>query len=689
MLAGFSVQYFAKLKRTPRWLNWWSRCFPNLQLSNKLLATTLALLILVSGFLSMGIAYSHGMQSYQIPPGLAAAYTRISNDSDNFAVLTSPFTYNYVQNYPTADPWAQTWDFSYYSPVITGKPIWTPIVIDSQSSIFIQYLLHIIRSEQTLDFPKIIGSFGVKYVVLQGITPDITPTGWIFTADQERQFFSAQNGLVPVYSNGNQTVFRDNYYVPPVVASPNYTLVIGGLDALESMAGLANYTFNQNPLIFGSQNTGASFLNLIRNANVLLFQGTEATDLVMLALQSSGTANFISPVDSLANTDQALSWSPFFRPYVDGDYRISDAGVSTSSNSTISTHFSTSTQGQFEIWLHLFVGEDAEAGVALDGKTIALLTPSQLLQPANVGYRWLMVNSTELAPGNHDLSIRAILKDGASLSVDKIAILPTGIYEQEDSNIRTLLSGPNTYPMYVIPAGSYLYAPATQWRLTAFSYNLSSYLFDSSSRLVLSNTSSGFSGWITSTVDLVKSGTYRFMLSALSASQAEFVINIDGYNTTFQVPPSNDFVWSTGPPLQLQEGLHTLQVAVNDRASFDKIVLYPVGLNLSYTPASSSYSEESPTEYLVDIPRGTRVITLSQAYSNLWQASSEGTTLQHVVLSYVTNGFLPGSGTSGPVVIQFEGQQILDISSYITISGLLLPIPMTLYRKRLFNRRST
>jgi len=638
-------------------------------LTPSMLLGVLIALVLISSSASSGIAYSHGLQSFTVPPDLQGAFKFLSQQPGDFAILSSPFGYNRIENYPTSDPWDSSWDFSLYSPVITNKPYWAIAYVDSSSSVFLQYLWHIIRSEQTQDFPKIIGSFGVKYIVLEGNPQSITPSGWFYTVPQERAFFINQNAMSLVYSQGNVSVLSVSDFVPPVSVAPSYALIIGGLSTYETFASLDKYSFAGMPFIFADQNLRA-LKTLVQGSGALIFDGTTPNDLGMLDLKSNGIGQFFSLSDFLSTSVPKDSWYATDSPYVQGAFRFATNAASTSRNSSISIPLTLANPGTYQILLHTFVGTMSEVAIQIDGGNAGIIPSSQLFRPSIFGFQWINVGNQTLGAGRHTLSLSVTLGTDSSLTIDEGAVVPETSYQQEHNNLLQLLSQSKGLPIYVVPTGSYLYEPASSWRLRVFTYNFSGAPLDTSTRSVLVHKESGFSGWLQNSLDIVKAQPYSVMIHG----NGSFIIQINGENVTLSPASPNGLTWAKSPPVYLQPNSYTMLVGSNGNASFDSVMLYPTQLGLS-NETNPRYQRASPTDYAIEDYSGNgEIVTLASEYNSLWHGSQGESTLEHVVASYILNGFLVSPSSGEPIELRYVGQDYVTFGLILTLIGAITPI---------------
>ena len=250
-----------------------------------------------------------------------------------------------------------------------------------------------------------VGAANVKYVVLQGYHRSVgnTPASAI-----EREFFSSQSGLTPVYEDGDVMVFENEHYVPLVYAASQTYVVVGGQGALNALSTLESYDPAGVNLIFAHQvvrEGGVEELRqVLERADGVIFYNSEPTDLAMLLVDEGARVNaaaFGSPSGDVGDAWERLDDLNRLGMMVAGGRTLGTQG-----RAEVSIPISVDRGDHYQLWLRLAHGPDRGAlRSLLDGQLLPRLLAST---PGNVGIGWVLLDEVELEAGSHELLLQNV-----------------------------------------------------------------------------------------------------------------------------------------------------------------------------------------------------------------------------------------------------------------------------------------
>jgi hypothetical protein len=417
-----------------------------------LCSATLLFIIVINPFVALSGDFGGFVKPLSIPNDYYAVAS-ILNNNENGSVLLLP-----LDAYNLAPVWASV-DMPYMHDPFTVcqvRPVITKQLIDQRQFYLIKFIDNIIYYNRTMNLGSILSYFNIKFIVVHKdlnisryAYPECLSWGifWI-NPDRILIFLKQQNDLIQIYDGRELALFKVVEKSNEITTCQNP--VIGSLDAL---CKLADHFPNSSPLVFF---VDLKYVKLLeKNVHKIIFYDKNATDVLFGLVPSEYLiyAYKFAKVSQLKDQYWVVSqFLPVRSEVVKiGDLPFNQVFAFTSGKGIVlQIPFIIKEDGNYEIWGRLWFGTEAgTVKITFKNEQIMLNTFSPI-----PGFRWIrLLGSLPLLKGEYQLKIENIKGQNA---IDSLAIIPTSLFEELQSDCLTLLSGKSVTYM---SSGSWIEIP--------------------------------------------------------------------------------------------------------------------------------------------------------------------------------------------------------------------------------------
>lgn len=535
---------------------------------SRIISVLIVSLIVIPLLFPAWYAIFPGWETTTFPEEYVEPYFWIDEQAGDFRVLSVPYNQfsmsTGISGWRTDVGWIR--DLGRISGIfhkkesIHGSPVG---VFSRPYDLFSNYIYGTILTKGTNNLMELLGTFDVRYLVMN----DYYPTEWsIIPSDYpqsfQHDFFSKQRGLNLVFSNGNSTVYENEFWAPKIFQANKYAIVVGGRETFTDLLRIKNFDLRRYALLWADQIVGElgrdMFFHLLKGSDALIFVNSEPQDLVMLMLKDAikfGAADFAFPSvrsDSHWILRQSLTEKPF---NIWGYFIISGRSAYTTGNVSTSRSMDIITSGEYEVWVRLLVGPDrGTLKISVDDVELGSVIP---YGDHYSGFVWRKVGTKHLTSGRHILSLdndKSIY--GNINDVDMIVSVKPETLKSEAESLIKMIEDMPAKEIYILEAQQMF-----KWIVTKESYNWKTVElpFNGSNGYITSSQVLGFetSAWTQLNYSLLRRGNYgvafragigpgygslnitangdevRFMRFSLPGTEPEVMVYDDNLSSSF------------------------------------------------------------------------------------------------------------------------------------------------------------
>lgn len=423
--------------------------------SLKIISKSLSKIFLILSFIiiSLGSSFvvTHGLQVWDVPEQEIRPHLWIAEKLGDFKVVTVPFWQGWMR---IGEDKGNDHDIGYESSLYNGKRVIGTGGWDQNSRDFVYYIRGLTLNNRTDKTMPILGTIGVKYLVLQGYYPtsslprDMPPTF-------DHDFFMKQDGLIEVYNFKNATVYENQYWTPHIFASSKSAIVVGGREALTALAEIDEFNFSNWALFFADQvireNGEETYVKLVNKSDALIFVNSEPLDFAMLMLDNATRIKAAQYAYPSINSKE--HWIGDDSTTKEGMFVLNSKTLSTSGENSVSIPVELKKDGNYEVWTRVSYHKDrGELRLSIDGKEIGSIIPYSSAPTI----KWIKVGEVALERGKHSLRLknkRTVY--GIKNEVDEIIIVRSGDVENVLNKTIWLLQNYNGEIVYFIDEATF------------------------------------------------------------------------------------------------------------------------------------------------------------------------------------------------------------------------------------------
>jgi len=555
---------------------------------------------------------------------------------------------------------------------------------------------------------ELLGTFDVRYLVMNGYyptEPSIIPTD--YPQNFQHDFFSKQRGLNPVFSNGNSTVYEDEFWAPKIFQTNKYAIVVGGRETFTDLLQIKDFDLRRYALLWADQIVGEfgrdMFFHLLKGSDALIFVNSEPQDLVMLMLKNAirfEAADFAFPSER-SDSHWILRQSFTEKPLnIWGYFIISGRSAYTTGNVSTTRSMDITTSGEYEVWVRLLVGPDrGKLKISVDDVELGSVVPYATHYS---GFVWRKVGTKDLTNGRHILSLDNCNSIYGNINdVDMIVLAKPETLQSEAESLIKMIEDMPAKEIYILEAQQMF-----KWIATKESYNWKTVElpFNGSNGYITSSQALGFetSAWTQLKYSLLRRGDYGVTLRAgigPDYGSLKIIANGDevrfmrfGLPDTEPVAPTvrGTFEWITLDPLTL-ELQNQISLSATGRVELDQLVIYSLSENTTTlndyfktteAPPKVSYETISFTKFVAHIEASKPFfLALSVMYHRDWKAYLNGEEIESIPLYSWVNGFYLEKTGNYKVVLEFIGQRYVIYGWSISVATVVLFITYFLIEK--------
>jgi hypothetical protein len=362
---------------------------------SKIFSILLISIILVSS--GYGIIY--GFKTFSFPQNIQDNYLQISKDSSDFRIATFPYYQTWMKSGSGYGQDIEIMiDWGIASSFFTGKPVIGKGGWELNTKDFVLYSYFLTITDKTQNWPKIVGSFDIKYVVDQKYPPTEVPI-------HQNTFLEKQKGMKTIYSSKNGTIYENTYWIPRIFTTSKSALVVGGRESLTSLAEINEFNFREFTLFFANQvfeNDGREkYIDLFNKSDALIFVNSKPLDLTILMLDDKIR---IKPAQyAYPSIDAKEHWIASDTATKTGMFALNSMTLSTFGENDVSIQIKSEKDGSYEVWTRLIYDKNAgKLGISIDGEEIGSIVPYSKIR----NIKWVKLGNIDLRKGDHALTLQ-------------------------------------------------------------------------------------------------------------------------------------------------------------------------------------------------------------------------------------------------------------------------------------------
>lgn len=501
---------------------------------------------------------------------------------------------------------------------IISKPILNPErgLIDDLSpdtTYFIKSVQNALYYNLTRRIGGVLGLANVRYVALRTDTqPEDFPKHMLDS-------LLKQVDLRLVWQEDPIYIFENMEWLPRIRSANTAIMVAGGMYSLHHFLYMGG-DFNNKVFFFPEQLEYRDIGLLANWTDSLFMRLTQFQDWVLA----------FTPRDYWIDASQYATWSDDYQNYWvkgsilqrndTGDLSYGRTVASTSGNQAMVIPFSVKTPGKHYILLRIFGTDD------LYDLKIDYVSVNAIFSPDSLRFRWVTF-AEDLEKGLHLLQI---IPKGKTVSLDKIVILPYGIFQESyEKALQTLGEKPF---VYYLEGEDFSSGQANKDQFISSSANG----LDFSMGLALHLNGSGDFG--RNLLMIPEEGNYSLSIRAMSYAKGDdmnFRLSLLKENNetwtefNFVIPTSEYPEWHNVGSVQLSSGQFMVRVW-GDNITLDAMVITNSDDLLPNQDPSGANNETAqinridPTDYTIRLNSSSdKFIVFSESYNRLWSLKTE------------------------------------------------------------------
>ncbi|MFQ6080468.1 MAG: hypothetical protein ACE5OW_02230 [Candidatus Bathyarchaeia archaeon] len=305
---------------------------------------------------------------------------------------------------------------------------------------FVQYTNSLISQNGTTNLMKILGLGNIRYLLMQEYWPMVDPKENSY--DFQHEFFLRQNGLKKIYRSGTNTVYENEFWVPHFSVTSKLAIVVGGREALRMIVDVGKIDVSQYVLIFADQvirNCGVElFMELAREAELLIYVNSEPIDLAMLVLEDAiriKASEFAYP--SQKEDKYWVAKESFIN---NGMFVYNKFALTTSGSTQKRIPFEVKSEGTYDFWVRLLHGPDrGNLSVTVDGENMGTIVPYQRDQR----FKWVNLGEVQLVQGNHVVALqnKRVGSFGIESAIDEFILVKPSVLNSTIDSVEKIWKG--------------------------------------------------------------------------------------------------------------------------------------------------------------------------------------------------------------------------------------------------------
>lgn len=412
VLIGFTINYFSN----------------NIIKTSRLIKIILIILIIFVLIIGRWNILSTGLPTWAPPKDDIKAYRWVSNKYGDFMIATVP----YYQKYMKFGGSYLDHDLGFESYLFHGKKVVRIGEGNPYSYDFVSYTHGIILSNNSRYLMKILGAFNVKYLIINDYFPtSIRSLPRNYPPNHQHIFFKNQKGIKLVYISGNVTVYENEYWVPHVFASSKSAIVIGGRETLTTLAEIDKFNFSAWNILFADQiirtNGKKTFLDMLNNSSMIVFQDASIYDLAMLLINDSESIRIVPVKYAYPSRNAEKYWIASDYAIKRGLFVYNSRTLHTKGENSVEISFSVGKDDYYEIWMRGLYGKNKGELTVKVSNITRKITPYSEFET----FKWVKVADVYLKNGEHKIIIQnKRSKYGISNDIDEIMVIKKNIMEK-------------------------------------------------------------------------------------------------------------------------------------------------------------------------------------------------------------------------------------------------------------------
>jgi hypothetical protein len=583
----------------------------------------ISILVLVSLIVPSSVIVSGQVSGYDLPAAYAEPFEWLREQDGDFRVLYLPSLLNYYNNNRSDGyPNTTTLDPGFFSPLYTHKDS-----MFGQTTIDIWYYMDKAVSDKKLghvQVPQVLASTAsMRYLVAQA-----------YAEKNDTDPYMNLKGLEIVERlDGGAVILENEEWSPRASAYSQFSMVVGGREAITTLAGMHLYDPGAEVLVFMDQLERSQIARLLDQASHIYVHNGDVMSLMMsMSSWGPGQSKDLYTLGVTHTNDTRHNWIPNNWPIYMG-FTLSPT-IYTTGHTSFSVTVEPARAGYNDLYLKLL------KGIGMGNLTIEVPgMPPQVIDTSFPDYQmtWVKVPLQNIS-GPTTITIT---NDGVGASyIEQLLVASPEEVAQKMKECRDLLGDNIEKLVYVYMGTGY---------------------FNSAVHVL------GGEGW---GVAPSEEGELILEVESLIGDHRYLLVqNIEGHEANASLNGVDMITVNStlrGKVFDLGSPDPGASISIRTDGMYGVALFSGEWKEASRPEATVSYSRTSSDTYVIHVSTDQPIVLqVSESYSSLWEGRVNGSALVHVPVNSMVNGYLLEAGDH-TITVEFRGK-----STYMLIMGIL------------------
>jgi len=567
---------------------------------------------------------------------------------------------------------------------------WTPF-----SGRYYRFLYEdLLTNNRTSHMNRLLGFAGTRYVVYHD---DLRRNN----SSQDRpkaviETLSKQRGAQSTFQKGFVNVYEVSTYAPRIYVSDRATLVVGGLDALNSLA-YTDTSFCDSPVIFVEQlpllKPTLEKLSALNHSFVIY--GSKNLDDLWLSLSMSELKYVLAPYDSTVYSEAENCWNRlniYSQEYDTaamsgiGERWVFDYGRglvhASRPTAKIVIPISLDESGTYRLYVRALQSpRSGRFSISIDGYDEALIdSRASFLN----GLCWFEAGRFRLEKGSHAMKITNLYGEN---TMNLLALIPSNVIDAHRDFAMNIMRRSRIVHLFEAEA-SLTYDPRLT-RVVSGSQFSAGYALESRT-----------ANEPTLEIEILKDSTYAISLRGSSPKPVGVYLD----RSLILESGSHKLGWLKSNPVRMTAGKHILKIKASEGFTLDSLAVFsmvdkvdnyanaPCATMTRHSSESAyrQYKELGPTKVSLDLTIQKPVLLIfAEAFDARWILRVGERQATSIPAFSFINAFYVDDVGSHNVVIEYTPQQMSDIGVLISSLALACIVAFSAVRARRTRKRSS
>lgn len=406
---------------------------------SEIMITFIISVSIISIFIGSYYIFVYGYQTYNPQKQEIEPHQWISNNKEEFRVVTVPFSqvYMFLEEGNREHDIGRSGYFFHKKPTANiiygnGKKF------DSPVTSFFNFIKGLVDSREDSKLGKIMGIYDIRYFVIQGypVTPSVPPNRIDRVRYSEHKYFEKQEGLTKVFESDYipyklkisyplphvaiekniplkyseieikrpARVYENSYWTQRIFIPRDQMLVVGGLETFPKLAEIDRFKFDKWNILFADQLEKNTLVEQINNSSYVTFVNSEPLDLAILLTNEMWIKVSEFEKDS-------KGWIKDNSIITRGLFVYNRDIISTDKdNAKVTYNVDIKNDSRYDIWIRAFLDyKSGDIKIFVDGMLLSKIDTGSIYSVQKLskksGFKWIKVKDIKLTKGAHILDI--------------------------------------------------------------------------------------------------------------------------------------------------------------------------------------------------------------------------------------------------------------------------------------------